>query len=522
MKFGTYKRILTVSLALAGTPPALAQSIGSFDPSAGIQTEMTKVSAEVSDNLTLRPSEQARRLVDVPDEVIYELAHGRVDIWNRWIADQRSLYPHEPVGGRFSHILVDNLKGQIIVLKNADFSYSRFEASKGNKGSDYNKFSNVDLEGSNFYGAQLDGVFFEGEIHNGNFSGARFIRSANQETTDKYTTRAHFFHCSFTDTLIDPDAYFHFSKISQSDFARADIQSRNWLGAEIDPATLATSPALQTAIREANTPRPSNKDVAIPASITNPEDQIRYLLSHNRGLFDGDIHDNLAFPEYMAAHMAMLKEEKVTLMFLEMVDVKNQKMIDDFYNCMDGADVKLLEDMREHWGHSRGSADARFALILAAREAGIRTVGIGWNGHKAVAYPSLSKWAGAQGDDLNEGWINTIKTYLRALPADERFIIYGGANHGSFAPGRNGVDAHFGIPSIKLVKAGSSEARFSPTTFTLLPSKLPTDSDFIAVLPDSPYQGKGYGETDLASVIGLKLPLRACIASKKMSGFDQN
>ena len=199
-------------------------------------------------------------------------------------------------------------------------------------------------------------------------------------------------------------------------------------------------------------------------------------LADYQGLFLGDAHGVLSVSEWLTEHLDEFKEQNVKQLYMEMVRSDHQFLVDDYYNGVEGAEVRLQAYLEERWGHkSPGTGMAYFDIIETAKENGIKVCGIDNN---VIGNARLER--------SNPHWDGVIDKHSQELGQNEKFLIFGGSGHIANYPMNKGVDHMQGdIPSIDFNASETGKIEITKGDGK--------DSDYEVSLPDSPNQ-RSFGE----------------------------
>ena len=198
-------------------------------------------------------------------------------------------------------------------------------------------------------------------------------------------------------------------------------------------------------------------------SVSN-DDLLRTLLNVNPGVFIGDSHTDFNCSEFMTSKMAFLKQQGVTLFFMEMFGSEAQPKLDRYFEKGDNGEELVSYLQKRGWEKRPGMAKKYFEIVRAARENGIKIIGIDNN---AAGKNRLEK--------SNPHWVKVISNYTSNNHT--KYVVFGGQGHSSNYLFNKGVDFRLGIPSIDL-ETGTPQILLGDGR----------DSDFSIILEESPNQ----------------------------------
>lgn len=249
---------------------------------------------------------------------------------------------------------------------------------------------------------------------------------------------------SMANTIITDRAWFYDTQITNTDLSGFSGPNLILRHSDIDAASLQTSDSFRSEYETDNTPVVTGEVIIEPNLNQSPTDFVVDLLEQNQGVFLGDTHNKLHFPLWVAESMDELRNARVDTLYFEMVQFKDNKILEDFNARIEGADQVLLDYLLEKWPHSPGSAEAKFEIALAARENGIRVKGIDIYHDEIKDEFFLEHAEVAQ---RNKDWARHIEEYEAEEPS-RRYVVFGGQLHGDGLAESYGFDTMLGIPEI--------------------------------------------------------------------------
>lgn len=206
----------------------------------------------------------------------------------------------------------------------------------------------------------------------------------------------------------------------------------------------------------------------------------------NRGLVIGEDHTHLKHKRILAKRMGQLKQQGLKAIGMEMVEIKDQKLLDDYMFAQPGtkdatrAHFKLYTYLDHRWGgHNSSNAKAYMAIIEAAKQNGVYVVAMdnpsaACNKILADPYspdprhrdPSKNLNIAASNQlrfaESNPQMAGALKGHMDANHANDpnaKFLALTGAHHaGSKILENSGrtpsVSSFLGVPSITIVESG--------------------------------------------------------------------
>jgi hypothetical protein len=202
-----------------------------------------------------------------------------------------------------------------------------------------------------------------------------------------------------------------------------------------NPATSASSCEAPKAARAKVIPSiPSNRGQVT----VSDEDFFKMLLNVNPGIFLGDRHGSYNIVEYLSGKMPYFKQQGVSTLYMEMFPPEAQPMLDRYFETGENQ-AELEQYLNAQGWHKDLGMDKKYAqLVSAARESGIRIVGI--------------DTVETQPDDVrlkasNLHFAAVVKEHARP---GEKYLVFGGEGHSSQneMDCNYGVDYQLGIPSV--------------------------------------------------------------------------
>ncbi len=211
-----------------------------------------------------------------------------------------------------------------------------------------------------------------------------------------------------------------------------------------------------------------------------------------KGFVIGEEHTSVGLPNMLSAQMASYKAAGIATLFVEHVPADQQTMLSEALAGKPAAQRALYTHMLGHW-HTDEAATARYNLMFAARDAGMRVVGIDTssaNEHlmRATA-TSVNDMRFAMGDAF------MAREIIREHK-DKPFMVLAGAAH----VGRDGdesvmgsahgsIDKRLAAAGIKTIAILADNQFTDIPDFTLVSSDEP-DGVYQLSVPDKPQAGK--------------------------------
>ncbi len=162
------------------------------------------------------------------------------------------------------------------------------------------------------------------------------------------------------------------------------------------------------------------------------------LLNVNPGLFFGDRHGSYNTVEYLSGNMDYFKKQGVTTLYMEMFAADAQPLLDRYFEK--GDNVAELEQYlyTQGWHKDLGMDKKYMELVKAARESGIRIVGI--DDATSATDPNRLK-------SSDSHWTQIIQKNSKPT---EKYLVFGGQGHSERdeAQCKYGVDYRLGIPAL--------------------------------------------------------------------------
>lgn len=187
------------------------------------------------------------------------------------------------------------------------------------------------------------------------------------------------------------------------------------------------------------------------------------LLEKNQGIVFADNHDDPNIPHYLSKQMPALAESGVKFLFVEMFgDTPEQRKWLEAFNTQNTHSESHMQTwLRKKWHHPPRTENDYMTMLTAARDAGIKVIGIEPESRNPFSPVKSS----------NESWVKTIRSTLEQHP-DAKFCILGGRFHtheanqhseGTGADQSTGVDVMLGIPCVTLSSLPSQSIKTEAT-----------------------------------------------------------
>ncbi len=166
---------------------------------------------------------------------------------------------------------------------------------------------------------------------------------------------------------------------------------------------------------------------------TKPEEALVNIFKGNNGVFVGEDHDDISAIKLICNALPELKDEALSIIFLEHFDQADQPVIDEY---LDSKDRNLLTEYlsKEGWDWELNHVDAIIDLIDAADANGVKVMGIDDDRYND---PDIR-------NEVDNIWAKYI---LDVTGGNAKFLILAGSGHSGNYPGYKGVDVLLKIPS---------------------------------------------------------------------------
>jgi hypothetical protein len=143
----------------------------------------------------------------------------------------------------------------------------------------------------------------------------------------------------------------------------------------------------------------------------------------NRAVFVGERHVSLEDKQELIDHLGELKKLGITHVGLEMVDSKDQHILDDFMSGkVTRDDLHKLFESRWNWGPE--VVDHYVNLVQSIKDNGLKPVALDID----YNFNSITQ--------RNVHWASTIDAVLKKDPSN-RMVIYNGSLHGGYRDGQS-------------------------------------------------------------------------------------
>ncbi len=262
-------------------------------------------------------------------------------------------------------------------------------------------------------------------------------------------------------------------KISQDYYAALDAKKKEWDDAHPDIINGLKPERLNQAFKRDNLSPPAyQKDVTLSPDTQDIKALLTRMISQNRGIAVGEVHNMDDSYNLLAENMTTLKAAGVDTIYIE----TDQKNFDERYGDLSADQLRQLakdgkyKRMRNGEEHSTylqtpdevaeiyntkyadDTSRAHVNMLAAAREHNIRLVPMDSEHHMPTAHGDLRV------PTSNVVWMENIEADRRQLAeqgqGDGKFVVLGGMGH--FINGHNGVkgltDESLGVPALILAK----------------------------------------------------------------------
>lgn len=222
--------------------------------------------------------------------------------------------------------------------------------------------------------------------------------------------------------------------------------------------------------KKTTSPSESTRSKVIPSIASNngivtmPIDNlIQMLLRVNHGVFFGDSHGDFNCSEFLVSKMVLFKKQGVTLFFMEMFGSDAQPMLDRYFKYGDNEKDLVLYLDKGGWEKSTGMAKKYVEIVKAARQQGIKVIGLDDDSEGASRL-----------EDSNLHWTKVVNQYASK---GKKYVVFAGFGHSSVFPLNKGIDFRLGIPSMDF-ETGSAKVFLGDGKY----------NNFRIVLEKSPHQ----------------------------------
>jgi uncharacterized iron-regulated protein len=161
------------------------------------------------------------------------------------------------------------------------------------------------------------------------------------------------------------------------------------------------------------------------------------LINVNPGVFMGDSHTEFNCSEFMASKMNLLSRRGVGLFFMEMFGSSAQPLLNRYFEKGDNLNALVSYLKERGWDKRPGMAEKYCEIVKAAKENGIRIIGI-----------DNDAYGRGRLEESNPHWVSVINKYTEKKGT--KYIIFGGGGHSANYSLNKGVDYLLGIPSVDL------------------------------------------------------------------------
>lgn len=242
---------------------------------------------------------------------------------------------------------------------------------------------------------------------------------------------------------------------------------KTWIYFILSEARIEHDTTFKNFLQEAKNFIDNKESVLLSENLPNPSDQtpgeyLSSLLQTFDGICIGEYHNQPISKQLLINNMKTLKKEGVELLFLEHLfyNTSIQEQLDAYFFQKSPQLPPLLEARLRQMdrGFSHYSAEPKkipqfFDLVIAAKEAGIRVIGI----DTSLSYRCGYDIFGAQGTDRLYGMNYAATKIIEHEAAGKKYIALVGALHACQAENVQGLNHLLGIPSVLIQEKKNHE-----------------------------------------------------------------
>lgn len=238
-------------------------------------------------------------------------------------------------------------------------------------------------------------------------------------------------------------------------------------------------------------------DTGTPTPPASLDEYLRdQFAAGTRGFIFGEYHNHVGIAQALAARMPALHAAGARSLYVEYLPTQEQPLLDKALAGDGPSQLKILTQLEDRYSYSRESAQARYDLLFAARDAGLRVIGIDTPDSRS---PLMYDFLGVRRGELPPERFSigdaVMARNIRTADDGAPFIVVAGSAHTQHADigGLNDIglpaSLHGGIDG-RLRAAGIPVVAIDLDPFgkglTVVYPSLHSGTDARLILPDEP------------------------------------